>query len=173
MQSIHADVAWTLAKYLVDKLKPEKKIGVEDINIANLSVREGLVAQKNTSVPQLIQIAITTADIDAGTAQLEWHNVVTLPSGDCALAEEEPFATAQIVYGSGEAALSSWVPFLHLVQGRIGALQRLADEGKANRFSHGMAYLLFANNLVNYAEKYRGMQSVVMDGLEAYAEVVS
>ena len=34
-----------------------------------------------------------------------------------------------------------------------------------------MAYTLFANNLVDYADKYRGMQSVVMDGLEAFAEV--
>ncbi|KAK4894383.1 Non-reducing polyketide synthase PKS8-1 [Elasticomyces elasticus] len=34
-----------------------------------------------------------------------------------------------------------------------------------------MAYTLFANNLVDYAEKYRGMQSVVIHDLEAYAEV--
>ncbi len=35
-----------------------------------------------------------------------------------------------------------------------------------------MAYLLFANNLVDYADKYRGMQSVVLHGLEAFADVL-
>ncbi len=35
-----------------------------------------------------------------------------------------------------------------------------------------MAYLLFANNLVDYANKYRGMHSVVLHGLEAFADVV-
>lgn len=59
----------------------------------------------------------------------------------------------------------------HLVQGRIEALERLAEVGIANRFSHNMAYLLFASSLVDYAPKYRGMQSVVMHGLEAFADV--
>ena len=138
------------------------------MSISDLVVREGLVAQKNTNVPQLIQISITTADIGLGRAQLEWHNV---SQDGCSLADDEPFATAQVVYGSADAWLSSWVPMLHLVRGRIDALSQLADEGRANCFAHGMAYWLFANNLVNYADKYRGMQSVVLDGLEAYAEV--
>jgi len=63
------------------------------------------------------------------------------------------------------------VPTLHLVQGRIETLSRLADEGLANRLSHNMAYLLFAEKLVDYADKYRGMQSVVLNGLEAFADV--
>jgi monodictyphenone polyketide synthase len=138
------------------------------MSIENLVVREGLVAQKNTNVPQLIQISITTDDIGSGIAQLEWHNVT---QDGCSLADDEPFATAQIIYGSADAWLSSWVPMQHLVHGRIEALSQLADQGRANRFSHNMAYLLFANNLVNYADKYRGMQSVVLNGLEGYAEV--
>lgn len=34
-----------------------------------------------------------------------------------------------------------------------------------------MAYTLFASNLVDYAEKYRGMQSIVMHELEGFADV--
>ena len=34
-----------------------------------------------------------------------------------------------------------------------------------------MAYLLFASSLVDYGHKYRGMQSVVMHELEAFADV--
>jgi monodictyphenone polyketide synthase len=85
--------------------------------------------------------------------------------------ENEPVVTAQIIYGNSEEWLSSWSPTLHLIQGRIEALSRLADEGVANRFSHSMAYMLFANNLVDYADKYRGMQSLVVHGLEASADV--
>lgn len=48
----------------------------------------------------------------------------------------------------------------------------MAEKGIANRFSRNMAYRLFANNLVDYADKYRGMQSVVLHELEAFADVV-
>ena len=59
----------------------------------------------------------------------------------------------------------------HLIQSRVEALERLAEEGTANRLSHNMAYLLFANNLVDYDVKYRGMQSVILNGLEAVADI--
>lgn len=131
-------------------------------------MREGLVAQKNTNVPQLIQVSIATADIDSGVAQLEWHNVT---NDGRSLVDEEPIVTAQVLYGRSKDWLSSWSPLQHFIQGRIEALSRLADEGVASRFSHNMAYLLFAANLVDYADKYRGMQSVVLHELEAYAEV--
>ncbi|KAG6358778.1 hypothetical protein INS49_012297 [Diaporthe citri] len=169
--SIHADIAYTLGKYLISKLRPDNKTTTEDMNIANLVVREGLVAQKNTTVPQLIQVSITTADIDSGTASLEWHNLTN--DGQSLVGGEgvEPIVTAQVRFGNLGDYLASWVPMRHLVQGRIDALAQLADAGVANRFSHSMAYLLFANNLVDYAEKYRGMQSVVLHGLEAYADI--
>jgi monodictyphenone polyketide synthase len=79
--------------------------------------------------------------------------------------------TAQVVYGSAKTWLSSWVPFLHFVQGRIKTLSQLADDGLANRLSHSMVYSLFADKLVDYAEKYRGMRSVVLHELEAFADV--
>lgn len=169
-QSIHADIALTLGKYLFENLRPRAKIGgaVIDMEVRNLFVREGMVAQKNQKVPQLIQVSISTKDIDAGTAQLEWHN---LASDGCSLTDAEPVVTAQIRYGSSADYLASWTAATHLVQGRIEALEHLADAGVASRLSHSMAYLLFANNLVDYAVKYRGMQSVVLHELEAFADV--
>lgn len=65
----------------------------------------------------------------------------------------------------------SWSPMDHLVTGRIDALVASAREGKASRFSRNMAYGLFASNLVEYADSYRGMQSVVIQDLEGFAEV--
>jgi iterative type I PKS product template protein len=170
LQSIHADIAFTLGKYLYENLRPQAKVGgaIVDMEVYNMSVREGIVAQKNTSVPQMIQVSISTSDIDSKIANLEWHN---LTSDGSALADEEPIVTAQVRYGSSTDNLVSWMPMTHLVQSRIDPLQHLAEKGIANRFSHSMAYLLFSNNLVHYADEYRGMQSVVMHELEAYADV--
>jgi iterative type I PKS product template protein len=134
------------------------------MNIANLEVLKGLVAQKDTSVPQLIQVSAATANINSGVVDLYWYNV----QGGVV---EEPFASANLYYGDSAEWLSSWAPITHLVQGRIEALERMAFEGNATKFSHNMAYQLFANNLVDYANKYRGMKSVILNGLEAYAEV--
>ncbi|KAL7783877.1 polyketide synthase-like protein [Trichoderma ceciliae] len=168
--SIHADIAYTLGKYLFENLRPRVKTGgaAVDMEVCNLFVREGMVAQKNTKVPQLIQVSISTPDIDSGVAYLEWHN---LTSDASSLVEEEPVVTAQLRYGSSVDNIASWTAVKHLVQGRIEALEQLAEKGVASRLSHSMAYLLFANNLVDYADKYRGMQSVVMHELEAFADV--
>ena len=164
VKSIHADIAYTLGEYLYTKLKPNgKKV---EMNVVNLEVLKGLVAQKNTKLPQLIRVSAATADINSGIINLKWHNVLSNGTAD------EPFASANIYYGDAADWLTSWVPATHLVQGRIQTLERLAEEGIANRFSHNMAYRLFANNLVDYAEKYRGMRSVVLHELEAFAEVV-
>jgi iterative type I PKS product template protein len=145
------------------KLRPKSQnVGMD---ITNLEVLKGLVARKNTDKPQFIQVSAQISDIDLGVAHLQWHNVSS--NGEV----DEPFASANIVYGLTTDWLTSWLPAAHLVQGRIEALERLAEAGIANRLSHNMAYLLFASSLVDYAQKYRGMQSVVMHELEAFADV--
>ncbi|KAI0175049.1 hypothetical protein BJ166DRAFT_460527 [Pestalotiopsis sp. NC0098] len=161
--SIHADIVYTIGRYLHNKLKPS----VKDVHmdISNLEVAKGLVAQKNRAVPQMIQVSISTEDINSGSAEVVWSNV--LPDGSL----DEPFATANVFYGSANAWLHSWGPTTHLVLGRVHELERLAEQGVANRFSRSMAYGLFARNLVDYADKYRGMHSVVLNGLEAFADV--
>nr|A0A411PQP9.1 RecName: Full=Atrochrysone carboxylic acid synthase Agnpks1; Short=ACAS; AltName: Full=Agnestins biosynthesis cluster protein pks1; AltName: Full=Non-reducing polyketide synthase Agnpks1 [Paecilomyces divaricatus]QBG38888.1 nr-PKS [Paecilomyces divaricatus] len=162
--SVHADIAYTLGEYLYKKLKPKSK--QVHMNIANLEVLKGLIANKNPESHQLIQVSVTTSDIGSNTAELTWYNVHADGTVD------EPFASATLIYGDPSEWLSSWIPMTHLVQGRIHELERLAESGVANRFNHQMAYLLFANSLVDYAAKYRGMQSVVLHELEAFADVV-
>ncbi|EPS34273.1 hypothetical protein PDE_09237 [Penicillium oxalicum 114-2] len=161
--SIHGDIVYTLGEYLYKKLIPTAK--AVHVNITDLKVTKGLVAQSNTAVPQYFRVTATTADIHAGAADFVWENVSN-ESGTL-----EIFATCRVVYGDADAWLSSWNPVAHLVQGRIEALENLATEGIANRFSHKMAYTLFGNNLVEYADKYRGMQAVVMHEFEAFADV--
>ncbi|KAJ5976765.1 hypothetical protein N7501_000107 [Penicillium viridicatum] len=160
--SIHGDIVYTLGKYLYKNLIPSAK--TVDMNITELVVTKGLVAQRNTKTPQYFRVTATTADINIA-ADLMWQNVTndgTLP---------EPFATCRVIYGSAGTWLSSWSPLAYLVQGRIETLERLAAEGIANRLSHKMAYTLFSSSLVDHADKYRGMQAVVMNEFEAFADV--
>ena len=136
------------------------------MNIASLEVLKGLVANSSTDKPQLVQVSVATADIRSNMAELKWYTV----NADGTI--DESFASATLFYGDPAEWLVSWIPTTHLVQGRIEDLERLAESGIANRFTNNMAYLLFAKSLVDYATKYRGMQSVVLHGLEAFADVV-
>lgn len=135
------------------------------MSINNLEVTKGLVAHNNPESHQYIQVSVTTSDIASHMAELTWSNVL---SDGISL---EQFATATIVYGDPADWMTSWISTAHLIQGRIQDLERMADSGIANRFNHKMAYLLFANNLVDYATKYRGMHSVVLHELEAFADI--
>ena len=135
------------------------------MNVANLEVLKGLIAQKSTKSPQIIQVSATVHDIESNTVDLEWSNVQSDGTVD------EPFASANLYYGDPAAWLTSWARNSHLVLGRIETLERLAAEGTANRFSRNMAYRLFGN-LVDYAPKYRGMHSVILNEMEAVADVV-
>lgn len=161
--SIHADIAYTLGEYLHKLIMPKEKVPA--MNIANLEVTKGLVANAKTDQPQLIRVSIATEDITAGAADMEWYNV------DEADNVQEPFATANVFFSDTNDWTTSWSPMTHLIKGRIDDLNRLAQDGTATCFSRSMAYTLFANNLVNYADKYRGMRSVVMNGFEAFANV--
>jgi monodictyphenone polyketide synthase len=163
LQSIHADIAYTLGEYLHRKLSPKSK--KPSINVANLEVTKGLVAQSHTKTPQLMRVTIATDDIASSVADITWQNV------DKDGNTHDTFATATVFYGDATEWLSTWSPIEHLVQGRIEALERMAVEGIASRFTRKMAYTLFASNLVDYAEKYRGMKSVVVHELEAFADI--
>ncbi|RYP66619.1 hypothetical protein DL771_007688 [Monosporascus sp. 5C6A] len=82
-----------------------------------------------------------------------------------------PYSNAYPNEGSGLAYLECWVLLARLVQERIEVLERLADEGTANWLSHSMAHLLLANNLSTRGREVGDMQSMAMQGLEAFANV--
>jgi monodictyphenone polyketide synthase len=130
-----------------------------------MKVAKGLVVQSDTSKPQFIRVTASTSNVNDGI-KLMWYNV-----NDDGTTESEHFATAMIFCGNAAEYLNSWVPMAHLVESRIDALKSMAHQGLANQFSRKMAYTLFASNLVDYADKYRGMHSVVMHEYEAFADI--
>ena len=160
-QSIHADLIYTLASYIGEKFGAS--IRGKDVNIVNMVVTKGLVAQKDKSKPQIFQVS-ATADFTLGILDLEWQNVHN--DGQVG----DVFATANVEYGNADSWLREWARVAHLVEGRIEALEKMAKDGTADKLSRSMAYRLFSN-LVDYSEKYRGIQSVILDRFEAVANV--
>lgn len=161
--SIHADIGFTLGRHLYARIRPRDNI--PGVNVTKLEVVQAVVARKDKSRPQWIQIS-AVADLAKRSAQLKWYFV-----HDDGSVAEETFATAVVQYGDVQVWLDEWAPQAHLIASRVEVLDRLADEGLANRFTRDMAYLLF-DKLVDYSEKYRGMHSVVLHGMEATASVI-
>jgi iterative type I PKS product template protein len=129
------------------------------MNITKLEVLQGLIANSDTSTPQLINIKATT-DLRNSNTTLHWYNV----------GEESHFASAIVEYGNNDVWLSEWDRLTHLVASRIETLQLMANNGTASKLSRNMVYRLFAN-LVDYADSYRGIQSAIIHDLEAVAHV--
>lgn len=135
------------------------------MNIKNLHVLQGLVVRNNKAIPQQIEIVATADFKEKPAVKLQWYNIDP-KTGEL----DEGFASAELEYGDNEVWLAEWSKQTHLITSRIEVLERLADEGVANRLSRDLAYTLFAN-LVDYAERYRGMRQVVLHGLEAASHV--
>lgn len=132
------------------------------MNLADVVVLHGQVAKKGKGAPQHL---ILEADLDlaAHSMSLSWFNA----TDDGQKATGEPFATGTIHFEDPDAWRREWSRVQHLVQGRIDALSAAVDANKLNR---NMAYTLF-KNLVDYSPRYRGMETVVLSGYEAFADI--
>ncbi|KAJ5513133.1 polyketide synthase [Penicillium fimorum] len=128
--SIHADVAFTLSNYLHCRMRPNSTVPVT--NIKSMLVKQGLIARKDRSRPQWIQVR-AVADGSTGSVQLFWYAV-----NEQGQRAQDCFATAIAEWGDHVSWLNEWATTAHLV---------------------------------DYAERYRGMQSVVLRGMEATAEI--
>jgi len=135
------------------------------MNVSSMEVLHAQVAQIDTSSAQLLQVE---ASIDLLTEQattIRWYNVVK-----GGMRSEKWFASATVRYEDSAAWQTEWGRVTHLLESRIEALTRMASEGTANKLSKNMAYTLF-KNVVDYTDKYRGMQSVVLHEHEACADI--
>jgi asperthecin polyketide synthase len=128
-----------------------------------MEVLHAQVISENLNTAHLIKVE-AELDLDSRTTCVTWYN----------LSSSEPttsFATCTIVYEDPTAWAQEWARMTHLIQGRVEELTRLAQLGIANSINRNMAYTLF-KNVVDYADKYRGMHTVVMSDLEAVADVI-
>jgi asperthecin polyketide synthase len=156
-------MAFTVGEYLYRRLVPS----VKDVHM-NLSDVEVLHAQVALEKKGSVQPLVLKARLDLSTSSmsLAWFNA-SAETGECAA---ESFATAVVRFEDPAAWTREWDRISHLVQGRIEALEQRAAEGKASKLSKPLAYALF-KNVVDYADRYRGMEQVVLHEHEAVAEV--
>lgn len=153
-------MAFTVGEYLYKLVSPKTK--QVHMNLADVVVLHGQVAKKGKGATQLLMLE-AELDLAARSMSLAWSNATDGGQKSSA----EPFATGTIHFEDPAAWQREWSRVQHLVQGRIDAL---SVEAEANRLNKNMAYTLF-KNVVDYAPRYRGMDTVVLSGHEAYAEV--
>lgn len=135
------------------------------MNVTNMEVLHAQVAQKTLSSAQLLQLE-ANIDLFAQATTVHWYNI-----SEDGIRSEDSFASATVRFEDPAAWQTEWDRVTHLVNGRIEALSRMAADCAANKLSKNMAYTLF-KNVVDYADKYRGMQSVVLSEHEAYADII-
>jgi iterative type I PKS product template protein len=154
---VHAEIAYTMARYLYKKLRPNgAEIGM---NLQNFEYHEPVVARKSTDREQMIHTE-AVLDLFSSRVRFRWFNVEADHWYSCAMMDFE----------SPAFWLNDWARAAHLVTCRIDSLKELADRGQASKLSRQLTYRLFAN-LVDWSELFQGMQSVVLDRMEAFAEV--
>ena len=169
LQTIWIDMGLTMADHLHRRLNP-KTTGFIPMNFSKMAVQYAQVLEKKRTTPQYIQ-AEARIDMESKQTYVCWFNV-----DDHGARADEHFASATIHYEDSGVWEENWERMAQLISGRIDALAQSVDSpSKSNstvsRLSCTMAYNLF-QNVVTYADHFRGMKSVVLAGFEAFADVV-
>ncbi|KAL4979595.1 hypothetical protein BDW66DRAFT_168156 [Aspergillus desertorum] len=157
----YPDMALSLARFVYTKVHPD--ISPPAMDFGNVHIFEGLIPHKDRSSPQWVRLQIKTTSVKH-QLQVSFHRV-----GEDRV---DQLATGTVSVANAASWLSEWSGIAHLVSSRIKALHDLAHEGRADRLTRDTVYHLFRNSIVDYSPAYRGIQSAVIDGLEAVADVV-
>lgn len=161
--SLYADMAFTIANYLHQLLKPSSKMPA--LSCRRMEVDKPLIFASG-SEPQLLR-AHGFADIKTGQVKVNFYSVT--PEGK----KKTDHAKCLVSYTDSEAMLSSWQRYSYLIRPRIKALLDGVNNGTAEKIRRNMAYALFGS-FVQYGASYRGMEEVALDldEYEATAKVV-
>ncbi|KAI9880108.1 MAG: hypothetical protein M1830_005353 [Pleopsidium flavum] len=162
--SIYADMALTIANYLHRKLKPDSD--QVNMNVCNMEVHKPLIARSlTTRESQVIQIT-ATADLAVNRVDMKYESLP--PTGNTKTEHAECF----VEYGDATSWLSEWARNAYWIQPRIEMLKKGVQEGRNHRIHRGLAYKPFSA-LVQYDDKYRGMEEVILDSeqFEATSQV--
>lgn len=133
------------------------------MDFANVRILKGLMPDKRQNAAQFVQLS-ASADLKRGLIEMSWQHFL---AGDC----QGVVATGVVECGYPQQWMNEWVGLTHLLTSRIDTLHEMANKGLASRLSRDLIYTLF-HNLVEYSEAYHGMQSVVLNGMEATAEII-
>ncbi|KAK8138832.1 conidial yellow pigment biosynthesis polyketide synthase [Apiospora sp. TS-2023a] len=148
-------------QYAYKLLRPD----VENIgcNVAHMEVPKTLIF--NTKAKSQVLRMTVKADAAQGYADLTW----TTGEG----AQKAEHANCKVYFGNNDEWLGEFDRVSYLIKSRVEALKVAEQRGDASKIGRGLAYKLFAA-LVDYDDRYRGMESVILDSAacEATAKVV-
>ncbi|KAK3681664.1 polyketide synthase [Podospora appendiculata] len=160
--SLYADIAWTMAEYMLQG--PGLAVATTGLDITDVKVDASLIAQPTeTSHPFRV------------SAKADWEtNVIAMSiySINSSGKRTTPHATMDIRVTPNHCWSSEWKRSTHLITSRIDSLNRSIDSGNSHKLKRGMVYRLFGA-LVDYSDGYQGMDHVVLDSerLEAVSTI--
>ncbi|KAK8089291.1 Beta-ketoacyl synthase [Apiospora hydei] len=159
--SLYGDMAITACEYAYKLLRPEaENIGC---NVSHMEVPKTLIFDTKAK-SQILRMSVK-ADAAKGYADLTW----TTGEG----AQKAEHANCKVYFGNNDEWLGEFDRVSYLIKSRVDALRAAEQRGDASKIGRGLAYKLFAA-LVDYDQRYRGMESVILDSAtcEATAKVV-
>ena len=163
--SLYADQAMTVADYLYQQLRPN--MPTPGLNVCAMEVPKTLIPQWPAPAGgQHLQVE-ATADLETNQVDVKFRTVTA--DGSKVLAEH---AFGVVKYEDVKVWKEEWSRIQYMVQTQIDVLKQKLETGAAHKVLRGMAYKLF-KALVTYADNYRGMEEVILDGktTEATAQV--
>ncbi|KAI5380299.1 Type I Iterative PKS [Alternaria postmessia] len=159
--SLYADQAMTVADYLYQQLRPG--MTTPGLNVCSMEVTKTLIPQYPPPASgQHLQIE-GNADLETDEVKITFRTVSA--DGSNVLAEH---AVGIVKYEDINAWKEEWGRIQYMVQAQINSLEQKLQTGAAHKVLRGMAYKLF-KALVTYADNYRGMEEVILDGKETEA----
>lgn len=152
--TLYADVCYTMVDYAYKLLKPGEDV---HININTMDNPAPLLL-KNIEEPEH-QVFKSQVKLDLAARQAEF--TITTFNGK----KDVIHAKALVNIEDPAQWRNEWNKNAYLVQSRIDLLKHKVENGEADKVSRPMAYKLFTA-LVDYSDKFQGMQSVLFDGAE-------
>ncbi|KAI9688899.1 MAG: Type I Iterative PKS [Bathelium mastoideum] len=153
--SLYMDMAMTVADYLYKELRPSgPEVGY---NVCKMEVGKPFIAKVPAPAEGQFLELEATADLEQGCAFLKYRSVS--PEGKTLLEH----AHCTVKFEDKESWAEEWNRISFMAQSQIDQLEKKLHRGEADKFNRGMAYKLF-KSFVDYGPKFRGMESVIIDG---------
>jgi iterative type I PKS product template protein len=159
--SLYADQCMTVADYLYQQLRPG--MTTPGLNVHAMEVTKTLIPQYPPPAGgQHLQVE-ATADLELNQVDIKFRTVTA--DGSKVYAEH---AVGVVQYEDVAVWKAEWSRIQYMVQSQIDLLKLKLETGAAHKVLRGMAYKLF-KALVTYADNYRGMEEVILDGKQTEA----
>ena len=161
--SLYADMAMTVSEYLYKELRPS---GPErGCNVSKMEVGKPLIAKVPPPAEGQFLELEATADLEQGCAFLKFRSV----SSEGKILIDHAHCTVK--YEDKESWAEEWNRVSFMAKSQIDQLEQKMHKGEADKINRGMAYKLF-KSFVDYGDKYRGMESIILDGKVSEASAI-